>query len=211
MILSDMINAINRRIDDSIAVADATEFLNAGQNILAMEIGASFNQLNSSVLTGTFDFDAKYHEIPVIYACMRFKELDSVLTEANNYRAQFEQMKKVFIQSYQLPPALRDDRLAQQFTALDGQTAFIITKETYSPTRGVLILYKNGSKLLTWTRVSSTVEDESLVSTTTTTTNDPRGFLLTYPCVLGDKITAVWQEHNDLVNPPYSFWAGQGW
>lgn len=211
MILQDMIYAINRRIDDTIATSDAVEFLNAGQNALAYEIGAAFTQLSETNLLGTFDFDAKYHEIPVIYACMRFKELDSVLTEANNYRSQFEQMKKFFIQSYQLPAWLRDDRLTQQFVAQEGQTTFVITKETYNPKQGDLMLYKNGSKLVTWTKVVSTIEDAALVSTSTTFTNDPRGFILTYPCVLGDKITAAWEEHNDLVEPPYSFWAGQGW
>lgn len=211
MNVQQMIDAINRRIDDTIAIPDAVEFLNAGQNQLAIEIGASFNQITTSNLNGTFDFDLKYHEIPVIYACMRFKELDSVLTEANNYRQQFYDMKKWFVQSYQLPPWLRDDRLAQQFAAQAGQTAFIITKETYNPKQGDLMLYKNGSKLLTWTKVVSTVEDAALVSTSLTLTNDPRGFILTYPCALGDVITAVWEEHNDLVEPPYSFWAGQGW
>ncbi len=97
MTLQEMIDAINRRIDDTILPTDAVEFLNAGQNVLAMEVGAVFAQLTTSNLNGTFDFDAKYHEIPVIYACMRFKELDSVLTEANNYRAQFYDMKKFFI------------------------------------------------------------------------------------------------------------------
>lgn len=211
MTLQEMIDAINRRIDDTILPTDAVEFLNAGQNVLAVEVGASFAQLTLTNLNGTFDFDAKYHEIPVIYACMRFKELDSVLTEANNYRAQFYDMKKFFIQNYQLPAYLRDDRLSQQFTALGGQTAFVITKDTYDPQQGVLTIYKNGSRMVSWTQVTSTITDEAQVVTTTTTTNDPRGFILTNACSLGDRITALWQEHNDLVEPPYSFWAGQGW
>ena len=119
MILSDMIAAINRRVDDTIATADAVDFLNAGQNVLAMEVGAVFSQLTITNLNGTFDFDEKYHEIPIIYACMRFKELDSVLTEAQNYRIQFLEMKKFFIQNYQMRVYSRDDRLSQQFVALE--------------------------------------------------------------------------------------------
>lgn len=211
MTLQEMIDAINRRVDDTISTTDAVEFLNAGQNLLAMELNATFSQLAVTNLNGTFDFDAKYHEIPVIYACMRFKELDSVLTEANNYRVQFDQMKKYFISNYQIPVWQRDDRLCQQFIALDGQTTFVITKETYDPSQGVLSVYKNGSKLVTWTQVISTVADEGQVTTTTTTTNDPRGFILTYACALGDVITAVWEEHQDIVEPPYSWWNGQGW
>lgn len=225
MIVQDMIAAINRRIDDTISTTDAVEFLNAGQNVLAMEVGATFSQLSVTNLNGTFDFDEKYHEIPVIYACMRFKELDSVLTEAQNYRAQFLEMKKFFIQNYQMPVYNRDDRLSQQFVAQEGQSAFIITKDTFSPQRGVLKVYKNGSGLVTWTQVypavatvtvngktyTSAVNDASLVTTTLTSTNDPRGFILTYPCSLGDVITATWEEHNDIVEPPYAWWSGQGW
>jgi hypothetical protein len=211
MTLQEMIDAINRRIDDTILPTDAVEFLNAGQNVLAMEVGATFAQLTLTNLNGTFDFDAKYHEIPVIYACMRFKELDSVLTEANNYRAQFYEMKKFFIQNYQMPSYNRDDRLSQQFTALGGQTAFVITKDNYDPQQGVLEVYKNGTRMVSWSKVISSVTDEAQIVTTTTTTNDPRGFILTNACVLGDRITAVWQEHEDIVDPPYAWWAGQGW
>lgn len=211
MNLQEMIYAINRRVDDTIATSDAVEFLNAGQNVLAMEVGATFAQLQETNLLGTFDFDSKYHEIPVIYACMRFKELDSVLTEANNYRVQFEQMKKFFIQNYQMPSYNRDDRLSQQFFPVEGQTTFIITKDTYDPTQGVLEVYKNGTRMVSWSKVISTVIDEAQITTTTTTTNDPRGFILTNACVLGDRITAVWQEHEDVVDPPYSWWSGQGW
>lgn len=211
MNVQQMIDAINRRIDDSILPADAVEFLNAGQNVLAMEIGATFPQVSVTTLTGTFDFEEKWHEIPVIYACMRFKELDSVLTEAGNYRVQFEQMKKYFIQSYQIPMWQRDDRLVQQFACAQGQQAFIITKDGYDFRQGDLLVYKNGIKLMAWNKVISTVTDEAAIVTTLTTTNDPYGFIVTNACVLGDKITAIWEEHVDLVEPPYSFWAGQGW
>jgi hypothetical protein len=211
MNLTEMVAAINRRIDDTISLADAVDFLNAGQNILAMEIGASFTQLLVVDPNGTFDFDAKWHEIPVIYACMRFKELDSVLTESNNYRAQFEEMKKRFVINYQIPMWQRDDRLVQQFVAQAGQKAFVITKDGYDPQQGDLSVYKNGIKLMAWERVISTITDEAAIITTLTTTNDPYGFIVTNACSLGDKITAVWEEHQDLVEPPYSFWAGQGW
>jgi hypothetical protein len=212
MILSEMVSAINNRCDDVISTQLATEFLNAGQNLLAIEVGAAFQQLNYTDANSTFDFPAKFHEIPIIYACMRFKESDSVLTEASNYRAQFEQMKKYFVQYYELPAYLRDDRLAQQFTpTVAGQTAFVITKDGYDWQQGNLVVYKNGSRMVSWSKVTSTVRDESEIVTTSTTTNDPRGFILTNPCVLTDRITAVWEEHQDVAEPPVPWWKGQGW
>jgi hypothetical protein len=231
MTLQDMIDAVNRRVDDVIDTQTIIDYLNAGQNVMATEVGAVFTQFVYGVLTAVPDFDAKYHEIPILYACMRIKEMDSVLSEAQNYRGQFEERKKWFIITYQMPEYLRDDRLTQQFTAVDGQTAFVITKETYNPQTGNLRVYRKkgannySSNLVTWEKVAvtvatvlingksytSSINDDNLVTTTTTTTNDPRGFILTFPCSLGDQITAVWEEHNDIANPPYAWWNGQGW
>lgn len=231
MNLQQMIDAVNNRVDDSISGTLITEYLNAGQNVMAMEVGAAFTQFVYGQMTVSPDFDEKYHEIPVLYACMRIKEMDSVLTEAANYRMQFEERKKFFVVNYQIPEYLRDDRFSQQFTASATQQAFIITKETYDPLNGNLRVYRKkvantySSNLVTWERVSisvatvlingksytSVINDDNLVTTTLTTTNDPRGFILTFPCGAGDRITAVWEEHVDLANPPYPFWAGQGW
>ena len=217
MTLQDMIDAVNRRVDDVIDTATIIEYLNAGQNAMAMEIGVSFTQFVIGSMTATPDFDLKYHEIPVLYACMRIKEMDSVLSESANFRAQFEDRKKWFVATYQIPEYLRDDRLAQQFTAVAGQQAFVITKETYRPQQGNIRVYVKPvstgvvQSLVNFTKVISTVSDFSLVITTTTTTNDPRGFILTYACSAGDKVTAVWEEHVDVIDPPYPFWAGQGW
>lgn len=216
MILSEMITSINNRCDDSIPWSVATDYLNAGQNLLAIELGAAFKQLNSNDGSSTFDFPAKFHEIPIIYACMRFKESDSVLTEAANYRNQFEQMKKYFIMNYELPAYLRDDRLSQQYNfssgnLVAGQTAFVITKDGYNPQQADLTIYKNGQKILSWSKVASTVIDEALIVTTTTSTNSPNGFILLNPCTVSDRITAIWEEHEDIVNPPYPWWSEQGW
>ena len=95
--------------------------------------------------------------------------------------------------------------------------SFVITKETYYPQQGNLRVYIRPvatgivQPLVSFTKVVSTISDFSLVATTLISTNDPRGFILTYACAVGDKVTAVWEEHNDIVSPPYPFWAGQGW
>lgn len=217
MTLQDLINAVNNRVDDTIDSSIIIEYLNAGQNVMAQEVGASFTQFVLGSMSATPDFDSVYHEVPVLYACMRIKEMDSVLTEAANYRNQFEERKKWFVMNYRVPAYLRDDRISQQFVAVAGQQAFVITKPTYNPQQGSLVVYKTNygtttsTDLVSWTRVISTITDSSQASTTTTTTNDPRGFILTYTCAAGDKITAVWEEHNDVVNPPYPWWNGQGW
>jgi hypothetical protein len=185
MNLQEMISAINRRIDDVIATSDAVDWLNEGQNLMGIAVGAKFPQLSVSDMTGTFAFDEVYHGIPILFACARYKEQDSSLQESNNFINQFEAHKKDFVERYELPPRYRMDRQSQQFTATDGQDTFTITKIDYSPTSGELKVYVNDLPV-------------SLISI-----NDDKSFVLALPCLLGDAVTAVWEEHPYLEEPPY--------
>jgi len=209
--VQDMINAVNRRIDDTIDSTTIVDYLNAGQNVMGMQVNALFTSLSAGTTTYTPVYDTKYHEIPVLYACMRIKEMDSVLTEAQNFRDQFETQLKYFVLNYRVPPSLRDDRMSQQYTASSGQTAFVISKLTYDPDSSTITVYKNDREWLGWSKVTSTVSDSSSIVTTTTSTNDPNGIILNTACTAGDLITLVWDEHSDVANPPYSWWSGQGW
>lgn len=211
MNVQDMINAVNRRVDDVIDNVTVVEYLNAGQNMMAVEVEALFVTLSVASLTYTPVYDAKYHEIPVLYACMRIKEMDSVLTEAANYRAQFDSQLKQFVLNYRVPPSLRDDRMTQQFTAVAGQTVFVVTRETYDPDSSDVTVYKNNREWIGWSKVISQITDSSTIVTTTTSTNDPNGIIINTGCTAGDLITITWDEHADVANPPYSWWAGQGW
>lgn len=187
MTLQEMIDAINRRVDDVVDVRDAVEWLNSGKNQMAVAVGAKFPDLSTTDLNGTFPFDDKYHEAPVLYACACFKEQDSSLSEVANFMAKFENLKKDFVRNYAVPPRYRDDRLSQQFTATQGQTTFTITKEGYDPRFGDLKVYVNDMPA-----------EFELGSGT--------DFILRNPANNGDAVTAVWEEHIDLIEPPYNWW-----
>lgn len=184
MILQEMIDAINRRVDDVVDLPDALDWLNEGQNVMAIAIGAKFTPLTTNT-TSTFDFDERYHHIPVLYACARYKEQDSSLSEAGNFASQFEDQKREFVENYELPPYLRDDRLSQQFIATDMQSTFMITKNGYYPSSGNLNVYVNGMLIYDFN------------------INDDKSFTLYNPCALDDKVTAVWEEHFTMQEPPF--------
>lgn len=188
MNLQEMINAINRRIDDAIATPDAVEWLNEGQNILAIAVGAKFPQLVASNLSDTFVFDEKYHTIPVLFASARYKEQDSSLQETHNFMNQFEAMRKEFIENYELPPRYRDDRYSQQFVATLGQDTFTITKIDYAPSSGELKVYVND------------------LPATLSMIGADKSFVLSEACQEGDAVTAVWEIHSDMQEPPYPWW-----
>jgi len=189
MTFQEMIEAINRRVDDVVDTADAIEWLNAGKNQLAIAVGAKFPDIDPANLDQSFPFDDKYHEAPVLYACARFKEQDGSLGEAANYMAQFEFLKREFVTNYVVPPRYLDTRNSQQFVVQEGQALFTITKESYDRSYGDLKVYLNDEPAEFCLGEGNT-------------------FMLLTPCKAGDIVTAVWEEHADLVQPPYNWW---GW
>lgn len=189
MTLQEMIDAINRRVDDVVDTADAVEWLNAGKNQMALAIGANFPDLSANDMQGTYPFPAKYHEGPVLYACARFKEQDSSLAEAASFMTQFEVFKREFATAYEVPPRYLDTPNSQQFDVQEGQMIFTITKESYSRSQGDLKVYLNDQPA------------EFAKGTS-------KSFILLTSCKAGDRVTAVWENHADLINPPYNWW---GW
>lgn len=202
MTLTQMVDAIGTRVDDVIDINTACEWLNAGQNQLAIAVGASFPQLSASNANGSFAFDAKWQELPILYACALFKGKETSLTEKNAFMSQFVMGLKDFAVKYDLSPWLRDDDESQQFTATAGQTNFLITKISYDNATGDLKVYKYDPVLGYAIKLQETSDWYANIDPTQ---ND---FTLVVACVGGETITAVWEVHADIQEPPYSFW---GW
>lgn len=187
MNLGEMLNAINRRVDDLVPLADAVEWLNSGKNQMAAAVNAKFPDLNSLDTSDTFVFDDVYHEAPVLYACASFKEQDSSLNEVNNFMVKFEQLKQEFVKNYVVPPQYRNDRLVQQFQASGGNQTFTITNEGYAPQFGDLKVYVNNLPVRDFTTSEYTFTCPNVTD--------------------GDYVTAVWEEHTDLIDPPFNWWS----
>lgn len=188
MKLSQMVDAIGARIDDVIDIQTATEWLNAGLNQMAVSVGAVFPQLDSTNPDDRFVFDAKWQEIPIVYACAMFKGMDTAVQEKNVYMQQFVMMLKDFQTKYQVPIIYKDDMYTEQFRATADQVTFTITDPDYNESTADLKVYVNGKPA------------EVITSEDT--------FTLLVSAKEGDYITAIWEVHTDLQEPPYSFW---GW
>ena len=186
MNLQQMIDAINRRVDDAVNTQDAVEWLNSGKNQMAMAIGATFPDLVATELSSSFAFDEKYHEAPVLYASACFKEQDSSIGEAQNFMYKFEILKNEFVKNYDLPVSYRDNHLTQQFVADGVNNTFAITKESYSTSYGDLKVYVNNVRTTDFTVSGNTFTCQNVVK--------------------DDRITATWEEHADLIDPPYNWW-----
>jgi hypothetical protein len=186
-----MKTGVESRVDDTVLIGDLLRWLNDAKDDMALEINANFPDI---VQTGTMDdsfvFDSRYHIGPVLYACARFKEQQQSVGEANNFMQQYLDLRRKFVSDYEVPVQYREDRLSQQFTAALGQTDFTITKNGYEPNTGDLKVYRNGLP-----------ESGVIIS------NDYKLFSLVDPASEGDQITAIWEEHTDLVEAPYSWWS----
>ncbi len=194
MNVTQMIQMINANVDDVVDNTTAVNWLNAGQNIMAIEARALFTQLSATNLTGTFDFPEKYHEVPVLYACAMYQSSESSVGEKNSYLIQFQDGVRNFTETYDAPMTQRDDSNTQQFTksATDANT-YTITKRGYADS------YKSNLKVYL-----------NNIETTLFTTND-KSFTLTEITgvqipVVGDKITAQWEDRPEMIEPPYIWW-----
>lgn len=210
MTVDDLINATNSRVDDELHGDSAVyEWFNSGLNQLGIAVQAIFPQLSQN--TDTPAIPAKYHEALAVYAAAKYKERDSSLSESNNFMGQFNEMKKDFVKFYDPPLQYRDDELSELFTAQAGQLAYVITNKTYNPMAGNLQVYYNG-RLLTpnvdYFLPDNPAQTYTQIITTNTETNDQDGFVLNANMTIhaGDLISAIWEEHADYVEPPYSFW-----
>ena len=194
MILSEMIALLNTNVDDVTDNTTAVRWLNAGQNQMAAEARASFTQLSATNLNGTFDFPEKYHETPVLYACAMYQSSESSIGEKNSYLSQFQEGLKTFIETYDVPMPQRDDSNTQQFvkTATDNNT-YTITKRGYS-LQSNLKVYRNNIETTLFTMI-----DNSFTLTEIVGVQVP---------VVGDKITAIWEDRPDLQEPPYPWMKG---
>lgn len=189
--LDNILNAIEDRVDDSPESKEVSvQWVNEALNDLGMAVQAVFPQFefNGQLSSQIPPIPQQFRHILVIYGCARFKEYDGSMQEAQHFMMQYDDLKKKFASSYQVPAQYRDDRLAEQFTATEGQVTFEITKIGYDPQFGDLKIYVNGKK----------VTDFEI--------GESNDFTLATPCVVGDKVTAVWEEHTDLIEPPFNWW-----
>jgi hypothetical protein len=125
-----------------------------------------------------------------MYAASRFKQYDGIFSDAQIFMQDFQSMLNDFQATYQIPFMYRDDHITQQFTApstTTGTETFTITKPTYSYAYGDLTVYVNNIKTSNFT-----VYDDNTVQVTGLSAND--------------SVTMLWEEHTDIVEPPYSWW-----
>lgn len=189
-----MIAMLNANVDDVVDNTTAVRWLNAGQNIMAIEAKASFTQLDPANLNGTFDFPEKYHETPVLYACAMYQSSESSIGEKNSYLVQFQDGVKNFLENYDMPMSNRDDSNTQQFV----KTSTDANKYTIT-SRGYVDGYKSNLKVYINNVQTSyfTINDKSFTLTEITGVQT---------LIVGDKITAQWEDRPEMNEPPYTWW-----
>lgn len=187
MDFSYMKTQVENRVDDQPGVDSIMAWINAGLGVMGAKVDAIFPTITST--SDTFVFDDKWAEIPILYACFRFKQSDLMTQDAQFYYQQFNELLKEFATRYQVPPQYKDTANSQQFTASAMQTDFTITKDSFSSDISDLILYKNNVKL----------PSDAFTMTDT-------GFTLDNATNAGDFITAIWEPRAELEEPPYTWW-----
>jgi hypothetical protein len=189
MLVSDIQLEVKSLVEDLPLIDDTVRWVNACLADLGIDLDANFplvSDANSNLSSS--GIPTKFHGMVALFCTVKYLEKDGSFQESNIFAQQYDDMKKRFIAAFEVPLQYRDDRLSQQFIAGSGQSTFEITKEGYDPTYGDLKVYVNGS-----------LKDIIVNS-------DKTFMLTTYTCAANEKVTALWEEHTDFVEPPYNFW-----
>lgn len=204
MQFSDMLQAINRIVDDVIDTPSAVQWLNAGKDVMNLRGEYNFPDITSNA-TDTFAFPAKYHNIPVLYAAQKYLEQSVMLDQSKVIQQQFEDQISYFLEKYDCPPQYWDNNLSQQFVATQGQSAFVITNNSYDRQTGRLRVYVNNQETTDFYIPYNYAMNPAAIVTTSAITTDPRGFIFNATTTLnaGDTVTASWEEHSDWNESPY--------
>ena len=207
MQLSDYQNAVNDLVDDVVPQSTLIRWLNAGKNEMCQRGDCYFPDIDGTTVT-TYPFPDKYDWIPIYYAAQKYLEQNLILDQAKVFQGEFENQISYFLEKYDIPPQYRDNDRCQQFVGVAGQTAYVITNQTYDPNVGRLKVYLNNALWNDWQIPTNPATLSSSVITTATTSNDPKAFIFNPTTTInaGDAITAEWERHADFSQSPYQWW-----
>lgn len=192
MNLTEMKQLLDIYVDDVVPMSTAVPLFNSAQNKLASASKANFPQFSTADLNAVPVFPVKYHEALVLYAAAMMKAQDSSIREKDSFMGQFMSVLTELSLQWDVPPQYKDDPNTQQFIATAGQTQFTITDFDYSPENGDLVVY---------------VGDTKLPDTSVSKSGNVFTIYVTTPLVDKQPVSAVWEMHADLDNPPYSWWS----
>ena len=194
MNLASMKTLLELYIDDLADTTTAVDLFNIAKDRMATEVNATFADIVANGdLSDSFAFDSKYHELPVFYAAAMYKSADSSISEKNSYMNQFEAGLIKFSQKYETPIQYKDGPTIQQFTAVQDQMDFVVTKNDFNFKYTEMQVYLNGLAFY----------DYEVDTAAPNTVTIPSG------TNAGDLVTITW-EMNDIYNSPPAFYPS-GW
>lgn len=196
MNVADMIKVINSYVDDVVPNDDAIRWLNLAKDRMATEVKSIFPDLptvaQDQTLSGTFVFPSKYHETPCLYASAMYKAQESSIVEKNSFLQQFEIGLRNFSENYNPPMQYRDEPNIIQYTATAAQTDFVISNDMFTPYYSNVSFYVNSLP-----NDYFSVESKSKFIYTGTTALSA-----------GDKVTLIFEQNANFVEPPYTWMKG---
>jgi hypothetical protein len=166
------------------------QWFDDAQNFLGNRVGARFPSfLNPDGTQSTLVepvWDSRFHDLLIIYACARYRESDEAIGEAQYLDGLFQSRLSETSEAIQIPMMYKDDEYSQQFTAVLGQTDFIITKPSFPPNSPNLAVYKDGFLL---TNLMDYRLDQNKITILTVSAG-------------GENISAMWDTVNEFIQPP---------
>jgi len=184
MKLTALVKKVNDRTDEVLAFNKVLGWFDDAQRQIGLLLNANFPSLLNDEGVASSELEPaipdKYQESLVIYAVARYSEGEGDLQKMDAMDTRFDTMLKQIQGEYVPAPQYLDDAYTQQFVATEGQTLFVVTKDTYNDYTPVKVYVNNVEVLFS--------------------RNGGGNITLVSPAVLNDKVTIKWEN-----NPTYNY------
>jgi hypothetical protein len=200
MKVDDIIREVKRLSDDdqSILTSDIQDWIDLGINRINQALKCNIATISSLSTSTIPNFDARYHEILVLFAVAKYREGDSDYTAAQYFMGLFADMLKVMERDMPKNPSIRLDDSIIQLVAADTSGIFNVPTLPTNAYFNNIFVYKNDNDISQYCTFNS-LSKQMIVD------------IANAPISVNDKITVDYEINSALDTPPYGFWGQTGW
>lgn len=185
--------------DQSIANADIQSWIDLAINRINQALKVNIPTISALPTTTVPSFDARYHEVLILFCIIKYREGDSDYTAAQYFQQQFNEMLSIMQRDMTIPPSLRMDESIQQIVVTDATVSVYTLTIPYGSYYSNLVVYWNDA--IVDSRYYTIDQYDKTISF------DVANIIF----VVNDKISIDYELNAITNQPPLDWWGNMGW
>ena len=201
MKVDDIIRETKRLADDdqSILTTDIQDWIDMCIGRINQACKCNIPTISSLPTSTIPSFDARYHEILVLFCVGKYREGDSDYTAAQYFMKEFQDMLSIMQRDMPINPSIQlGDSWLQLAATSDGQTIFSLVGMPYGSYFNNLVVYQNDVEITDYCTFDLRNKQMTIDTGNVTIKN-------------ADKISVNFLDDSETNNAPYEWWERAGW